>query len=293
MASRKKSPKKPRFFLRRGEKIGKGLKTLATLQIEAALAELHGNNVSPGPVHHARLYIKKTRSIIQLAAPALGRVTRDHALELLHEAGSRLAPLRDSEVQVQTLDVILETTSLPAEQFSSLRNGLLDIAKQRRANDHRQIPRVIGFLEKVHKSIPDWPLHSLGSRDLRRRIRRTYRRGRTTLDVCSSGSDDELFHTWRKLTKHLGHQLLLTAKYWPNQAETLIAEVTKIGALAGRERDYTLLLQTMKSGPRNRSSEEIISLITSQLPSLRQQALEAGQRFYEAKPKLFIEPLDL
>ena len=292
MAS-KKPLKKPRLYLRRGEKIGKGLKSLATLQIEAALAELQGNNVSPGPVHNARVSIKKTRSIILLAAPALGRVRREYLLDLLHEAGSRLAPLRDSEVQIQSLDVALEATGLPVEQFASLRDGLADIAKQRRLNDFRQVPRIIGFLEKVHESIPEWPLNSLGPRDLRRRIRRTYRRGRTTIDVCRSGDNEDLFHTWRKLTKHLGYQLRLTAKYWPDEAEPLLSEITKISELSGRERDYTLLLQTMKNGPKNRSSEEAIALVTTLIPPLRQQVIELGLRFYDPKPKLFIEPLDL
>jgi CHAD domain-containing protein len=292
MASRK-PPKKTRLFLRRGEKISKGLKALATLQLESAIAELHGKNVSPGAVHDARVSIKKVRSIIQLAAPAMGRVRREYLLDLLHEASTRLAPLRDSEVQVQSLDLALEQAGLPAEQFSSLRNGLADIAKQRRANDCRQVPRIIDFLDKVLKSIPDWPLESLGARDLRRRIRRTYRRGRTTIDICQSGEDQEIFHTWRKLTKHLGYQLRLTAKYWPDDAKPLITSVTKIGELAGRERDYAILLQTLKNGPRNRSAEEAIAIVTAQLPTLRQQALQEGERFYDLKPKLFVEPLDL
>ena len=292
MAS-KKPPKKTRLYLRRGEKISKGLKALATLQIEAAIAELNGNNVSPGAVHNARISIKKVCSLIQFAAPALGRVKRESLLDLLHEASSRLAPLRDSEIQVRSLDLALETAGLQAEHFASLRNGLADIAKQRRVNDCRQVPRIIGFLEKVLKSTPDWPLEPIGAKDLRRRIRRTYRRGRATLDVCVIGGDPELFHTWRKLTKHLGYQLRITAKYWPDEAEPLIASITRIGELAGRERDYSLLLKTMKNGPRTHSSEEAIAVITAIIAPLRQQAIEEGILFYETKPKLFVETLDL
>jgi CHAD domain-containing protein len=289
----KKPLKKPRLSLRRGEKISKGLKSLAMLQVEAALAELHDNNVSPGPVHNARTYIKKVRSIILLAAPALGRMRREYLLELLHEAGSRLGPLRDSEVQVQSLDLALETAGLPAEQFASLRNGLADIAKQRRANDCRQVPRIAGFLEKVLKNIPEWPLDDLGARDIRRRIRRTYRRGRTTIDVCSAGGDEDLFHTWRKLTKHLGYQLRLTAKFWPEEARPSISAITNISEIAGRERDYNILLHTLKNGPKTRSSQEAIEIVSALLPPLRQQALEAGLLFYEPKPKVFIDLMDL
>lgn len=292
MAS-KKSHKSPRLNLRHGEKIGKGLRTIAVLQLKAALAELKGNNVSPGPVHCARTSIKKVRSIIQLAAPALGRVRRELLMELLHEAASRLAPLRDSEVQVLSLDLALETAGYPPEHFSYLRSGLADIAKQRRANDWRQVPRIMGFLEKALKTIPDWPIDSLGGKDIRRRIRRTYRRGRTTLELCLESPDLELFHTWRSLVKQLGYQMLITQKFWAYSAEDLISSINRIGEIAGREHDFSMLLQTMKQGPKNRASEEAISLIQGQMPALHKEALEEGKRFFETKPKLFVELLDL
>ena len=288
----RKPLKKPRLALRREEKISKGLRTLATLQLEAALAELKGSSLSPEAVHNTRTYIKKVGAIINLASPALGRVHRDHLLELLHEAASRLGPLRDAEVQIQSLDLAIETAGLPAEEFSSLRNGLTDIAKQRRINDRRHLPRITGFLEKVLKSIPDWPLDALGNKELRRRIRRTYRRGRITLDVCHESHDPELFHSWRKQVKQLGYQLRITAKFWPDSSAELISVINSIGEFAGQERDFTLLIQTMKHGPKTRSSELVLGLMEKMLPPLRREAMEAGTRLYEAKPTLFIEPLD-
>ena len=197
------------------------------------------------------------------------------------------------EVQVQTLDLALETANLPSEPFASLRSGLADIAKQRRANDWRQIPRVMGFLEKALKSVPDWPLDPLGGKDLRRRIRRTYRRGRTTLDLCMENDDLANFHTWRKLAKQLGYQLRITARFWSDSAGHLLTGINEIGEIAGQERDLTLLIQTMKQGPKTHASEEVIRIIEGLLPKLRQQALLEGTRFYEAKPKLFVESLDL
>ena len=287
------SCKKTRLSLRRGERFGKGLRSLAMLQVQAALAELDGNNVFPEPVHRARTYIKKVRSIIQLAAPALGKVRREHLLNLLQEAGSRLGPLRDSEVQIKSLDLILETAPLPIEPFSSLRNGLADMAKQRRANDWRQVPRISGFLNDILRDIPGWPLDQLESQDIKRRIRRTYRRGRTTLETCQAGDDPELFHTWRKLAKQLGYQLRITAKYWPDSAKELISGLQTIGELAGRERDFSLLVRTMESGPKNKASEHIIDLLITEMISLRRKSEHLGEQFYRDKPKVFVEPLDL
>ncbi len=214
-------------------------------------------------------------------------------MELLHEAASRLGPLRDSEVQVRSLDIVLAVEGLPSEPFSSLREGLCNIAKQVRTNDQRQVPRIAGFLKKILKTVPEWPLDSLTGKDLRRRIRRTYRRGRTTLDLCHISNDLRIFHVWRKLVKQLGYQLRITAPFWPDSAEKLIASNKNIGELAGTERDYSLLLQTLKQGPKTHSSKQAIQMIEEQLPSLYKKALEEGRHFYEAKPKLFIEGLNL
>jgi CHAD domain-containing protein len=244
-------------------------------------------------VHHVRTSIKKIGAIIQLASPAMGRGRREYVLELLHEGGSRLGPLRDAEVQVQSLDLLLTTEGLPSEEFSSLREGLCDITKQVRTNDQRQIPRIRGVLKKVLKTIPEWPLDALTGKDLRRRIRRTYRRGRTTLDLCHLSNDLVLFHSWRQLVKQLGYQLRITARFWPDSAEKLISSNQAIGEAAGTAHDFFLLLQTLKQGPKTHSSKQVIQMIEKDLPSLRRKALEEGLLFYEAKPKLFIEELGL
>jgi CHAD domain-containing protein len=287
------SMKKARLYLLRGESISEGLKTIASLQLEKAIEELGGNNVSPEPVHNARTYIKKTRAIIQLASPALGSIRRDYLLGMLHEAAIRLAPLRDSEVQVQSLDLLLESEGLPPEEYSSLRNGLADIAKQQRNNDIRQIPRVLNFLKKILKTVPKWPINPLEGKDLRRRVRRIYRRGRTTLDLCTANNDPEVFHHWRKLVKQLCYTLRITSRFWPDEATSFIGSLNSIGEFSGREHDLTLLTRTLRKGPQNASSARILGIITTHLPKLHRRAMEAGIQFYESRPREFVMPLEL
>jgi len=77
---------KARLHLKRGVPIGEELKIIARLQLETALVELAGNNVSPEPIHEARTAIKKVRAVVQLASPALGSVRRDFITDRLHEA---------------------------------------------------------------------------------------------------------------------------------------------------------------------------------------------------------------
>ena len=287
------SVKKPRLHLQKGEPTGEGLRKIATLQLGAAVTLLKGNNVSPDPIHNARTYIKKVRAILQIAAPAFPRFQRDELLKRLAEASSRIAPLRDSEVNVQTLDDLLGRYHLAADQFSTLRGGLADVARQRRINDTRQIPRVISSLRAVLTSVPEWPLDPLDVKDLRRRIRRTYRRGRRALDRCTDKDDPELFHIWRKLVKQLWYQLRITSPNRSHGSEKLIEATREIGVLAGTERDYTLLAATLSSAQKSKASALLLEKIRDIRPQLRHEALEAGRRFYKQKPKAFAEGLDL
>ena len=285
--------KKPRLFLRRNKPIGEELQMIARLHLDAALVQLAGNNVSPEPVHEARTAIKKVRAVIQLASPALGSVRRKLVSELLHDAMMRLGPLRDAEVQVQTLDLLMETEGLMPEDFSSVRAGLADIAKQRRVNDIRQIPRVRESLGEALRSVNKWLLDPLQGKDVRRRIRRSYRRGRSLLDLCQVNDDPETFHSFRKSVKQLWYSIRITSQFWPELGADPNHELGLIGELAGKERDFTLLSMTLHQGPANKAAHHLIAMLNEELPKLRRATLTAALSFYEQKPKAFVEFLDL
>jgi len=285
--------KKPRLHLRHNKPIGEELQMIARLHLEAALTQLTGNNVSPDPVHEARTAIKKVRAVIQLASPALGSIHRKFVSELLHNAMMRMGPLRDAEVQVQALDLLLETEGLMPEDFSSVRAGLADIAKQRRVNDIRQIPRVRESVEEALRSVNKWILDQLQQKDVSRRVRRSYRRGRSLLDLCQLNDDPDVFHNFRKTVKQLWYSIRITSQFWPEQGADLINELGLMGELAGKERDFTLLAKTLRQGPANKAAHHLITMLDEELPKLRRAALTAASTFYEPRPKSFVESLDL
>ena len=298
--SKKKEPKggrpaltrKPRLNLRRTDHVGKGLRTIAVLQLRFAIAALQENHADPEAVHHARTSIKKVRAIIGLVSPSMIRSEKNKFITLLSDASARLSGLRDSQVQVETLDLVLENESLPLEEFLSLRYGLTDIAKQRRRNDLRQIPRVQKLLNQALLSVADWPVDAIVSKDLKRRIRRTYRAGKKSLELCLRNKDPEHFHTWRKRVKQLWYQLRITADFWPGNGDPLIHNTGSIGALAGEERDLTLLAKTIREGTKSDATARITIVIETLLPKLRKKAIAKGLKFYRDSPKAFSDPMD-
>lgn len=292
----KKSPSssgKARLAIRKNKPLGEELRKIAKLQLEAAIRAIRENNASPEPVHDARTSIKKIRAILQATATVVPRDQRLHAAMLLREASSRLAQLRDTEVQVRTLDALIDQAGLPVDDFAAIRAGLADVAKQRRLNDVRQIPRVREFLKNVLEAADHWPLTNLTGKDLKQRIRRAYRRGRTALDLAREDGSIESFHVWRKQLKHLWYLLRITAPCWPHDASFLIEVTGKISEQAGQERDLALLAETLSQGPQSRFSTILRDQIAATRSTLRNEAVKAGLVFYEMKAKAFVEALDL
>jgi CHAD domain-containing protein len=291
--SRMKTGKKLRFYLRINKPIGKEIKSLAKSQLESALQALHGNKVSPKAVHMARTSIKKIRVIIQLTSPALDNHERKKIQELLHEASFRLGPLRDAEVQVQTLDLILDSRNLNRDDYYTLREGFSDVAKQRNKNGIRLIPSVVKSLERSLRGIDSWNLDALGGSEIRRRLRRIYRRGRTSLDLCVEDESREAFHSFRKLAKQLWYAMRVTSKYWPNEGGGLIRDLGCLGELAGRERDFRMLADALRSVSKSKAATNLLSMIERESTDLRNSTMKKAFSFYELRPKSFIDALTI
>jgi len=286
-----KTGKKTRFHLRVNKPIDKEIKTLAKLQLEAALQVLNGNNISPEAVHVARTSIKKVRTIIQLTSPVLSNSERKKLHDLLHEASIRLGPVRDAEVQVQTFDLILGSSNLNQDDFYSLREGLSDVFRQRSKNSVRLIPGIMDSLGRSLRAIDSWNLESFGVREIRRRLRRIYRRGRTALDLCMEDESQEVFHTFRKMVKQLWYAVRITSRYWPHDGEDLIRDLGCLGELVGKERDLKMLASALRSFSKSKATTNLLSRIESELPDLRHATMKRAFSFYELKPKIFIEAL--
>ncbi len=291
------SGRKPPLHLSKGKKRVRDLRELSLLQLKAAIFEMTSGKASPDSIHDTRTYLKKIDALLGMIPSTLLGKELKRTSGKLREAARRIGPLRDAQVLVESIDRILETTSLPKEHtlgLHSLREGYADMAKQRRLNDLRRLPEVTRVLKESLEVLTDWKPEEPRKNQLRKRIRKTYRRGRELLAKATSGDGDiEVFHEWRKSVKRLWYQLRITAPFWPAKAKGLIASTGKIGELAGLERDITLLLASLTSAPRNPAADFLGSMIAKKLPVLRNQAMKEGAAFYSKKPSEFIMALKL
>lgn len=288
---------KPPLHLSKRKKWVRELRELSLLQLRAAIGEMTSGKASPDSVHDTRTYIKKVDALLGMIPPPLRGKELKRTSGKLRDAARRLGPLRDAQVLLESIDRFPDHSAQTGEQIPglhSLRGGYADMAKQRRINDLRRLPGVTRTLREAVKVLAAWKPDEPGKKELRQRVRKTYRRGRDLLGMARSENGDAgVFHEWRKSVKRLWYQLRITSPFWPDKAKGLIASAGKIGELAGLERDLTLLLASLSTAPRCVAVDRLGSLIAERLPSLRNQAMREGASFYSQKPSEFIMPLKL
>jgi len=288
---------KPPLHLRENEEVAKGLLRLAALQCSAAVKILKKHGISEEAVHQARTLGKKSRALLQLCSPSLRGKTRDSLMSLIAKASGRLSRVRDADVLLESFDrILLIQTDIPNEGhrsqgFHVLRAGIADASRQRRSNDRKLIPGTIRLLNGCLQAIGAAGHTEMDGRQLRRRVRRTYRKGRLMLDACCEEETPETFHSWRKMVKQLWYQLRITSRRWPDHASELIRIAGSIGDLAGWERDLTLLDEFLKNGIENPESREIRAMIRKEREKLRESCLKMGTTLFAPTPRDFAAPM--
>src|SRR6266511_1746767 len=77
-------------------------------------------------VHEARKHLKKTRALLRLVRPALGRKAYRRENDALRDIGLALSGTRDADVRVATAQKLAEHAAgrLPADVFDALREAL-------------------------------------------------------------------------------------------------------------------------------------------------------------------------
>src|SRR5262245_56233503 len=96
------------FEVKPGEALGHAVRRAARREIEDLLAQLKAGPRHRTAVHEARKSSKKVRALIRLVRDAIGEKRYRRANQTLRDAVRPLAPVRDAEVLVHTLDQLGE-----------------------------------------------------------------------------------------------------------------------------------------------------------------------------------------
>ena len=273
--------------LRCKEPLAKGIRRLARSQIDAACRILEGSEEPHKAVHEARKSLKKLRALLALVAPEFGHEAFCKEKQTFQKAARLLAPLRDADVQVHSLDTLIQQGGLEPGDFAKVRGALQSTADQLARKARRPAHHAAEILQGARGRIRCWPLGRLEWKHLVKEIRRTYRKGRTSLETHRQEQTPETFHAWRKRVKELWYDLRIVESMLPDTGAERIALCDEIGEIAGNAHDLVVLRETLlaqKAGPK---AALIIGEIEVRLPELQQAALARGNRLYAETPGAF------
>ena len=283
------------YRLDSSEPLGESLLRSATEQLDGALEALgEGDQAAPEGVHAARKSLKKTRSLVRLARPALHRDHYAAANAGLRDAGRLLSGTRDADVMVATARKLADRSvgHVAAETFDLLVAALEERAAAQRgegdgASAVADARTAIGGLRSA---IAGWGLERARRRTLVAGLRRSYERGRAQLDVLREDpADAEASHDWRKRVKDLWYQQRLVAPAWPAVLEAQAEEAHGLSELLGDEHDLAVLAEHLAGGTPAVPADlaPFCTLIERRRAELSGDALRLGSRIYAERPRAF------
>ena len=298
-ASSKESARDYRF--KRGEPIAEAVRRVAAGRMDDALETLrmHASDDRAEAVHAVRKDLKKLRSLLRLARPALGGKLYRRESRRARDAGRALAGMRDAQVKVETLEALLERRSgqgLTGASFESFAGRLKrdrDAAAAHTGEAPAALEAAAREIERARAGVEEWTLRSGDWEAIEAGLERSYRRGRKRFRIAAADPSGENMHEWRKRVKDHWYQLRLLREAWPPLLKPAVDEAHQLADLIGEDHDLVVLHEDAVANPEAfedpHDLERLTELIDRRREELIEESLALGRLLYAEKPKRFVK----
>lgn len=274
------------------EPLGEGLRRTAREQLEGATASLEqGLAKDPAKaVHDARKRLKRTRALLRLTKPVLGRKLARSQNALLRDAAASLAAARDAEVMAQTTDVLAEryVGQVPAATFDAVRRSIAPAAADGGAAPAPPTGAALAGIRQVLDGLDAWPLADASADDLLAGASVAYASGRAQLPGPDDRPTADELHEWRKRVKDLWYHGQLLTNAWPAVMAAQAEEAHLLSEVLGNDHDLHVLRERVAAGPIDDPSADVdgfLALIDRRRAELLGDALALGARVYAESPR--------
>jgi CHAD domain-containing protein len=295
----------PDFRLGAFEPLPVGLKRLTTTEMANAASRFYdGEEAFPIAVHQARKSTKRVRAVLRLVRADLGEKIYKYENQTLRDAARRIAPVRDSLVAVETIDI------LDRVYGHLLANGVLEETRHnldfkrrrielRAMEDPELVVSVVEVFERAHGRYSNWSVvpsssHVYGSgvRDefaaIGPGLKRTYRQGRDLMVRAYSDPTSEKLHRWRKSVKYLRHQMEILTPLWPEVVVGMAITLDRVGELIGQDHDLAMLTEHLEQEeaicPDPALRTLVLAIANQRRSDLQTAARILGRRVFVEKP---------
>ncbi len=263
------------YRFKKNEAIPRAVERVFAEELSYAVGQLTRSKKRAQAVHEARKSIKKLRALSGLlGAPA--RALNRH----LRDAGRLLSDVRDQAVMLEVFDKLAQKhPGLAAGTVCQVRGQLQHSARHRAAEKSAS-----SEVAKLLQETPKLPVDDLQEASLFAAMDATYRAGRKAFKHAKKAPNAESMHDFRKEVKQHWYHLRLLGS--DAEAQRL-QELHQLETWLGDEHNLSVLRHRLKAEVethRDRQQiRDILERIDEESETLRQRALEAGERLYGEK----------
>lgn len=285
------------YRLEPDEPLSLGVKRIIREQIDKSVQGLEDPEDRDEVVHDVRKRLKKMRAALRLVRLEIGEDVYKPENICYRDAGRRLAPVRESFVMVETLDMLLETfeDQLDKEAYQPLRERLLErheASIDQVLNKDQAMDKVLDTLHKARKRVADLPIKATGVDAFCGGLRKVYKRGHNRLADAYDAPSVSIFHEWRKRVKYLWYHERILENVWAPILDELQEETHDLSDYLGDAHDLAELRTLLQEEP-NLCDEEtrsvIIALLNREEMRLRAKSGPVGKRIYLESPDDFVD----
>jgi CHAD domain-containing protein len=286
------------YRLEAEESLPEGIRRIATEQLDKAAEQLRDGEDRDEAVHEARKHFKKIRAVLRLVRDEIGEDVYKPENVCYRDAGRRLAPIRDSFVKVETLDMVTAhfSETLAPDAFAALRQTLVqqhDEIKQLLLNEEQAADKVLTTLNESRGRIADWPITHEGVKVFRKGLRRVYKRGQNRLADAQAEPDVDVLHEWRKRVKYLWYHMRILEPIWSEILNPLADVIHDLSDYLGDYHDLAVLRQTLVDDPNicldDQTTQHLIGLIERYQAELQAAAWWPGEHIYVEPREAFVD----
>jgi CHAD domain-containing protein len=261
--------------------------------VERALRALRVRHLTDAQIHTARKQLKRARANLRVLRDAIGKTVYARENAALRDAARPLSGVRDAKVLVETADMLID-----AARTGPRRTLLLKARKalEKARHEARGELKVMNgakdsaaALSAASMRMRRWRLGQPDATELRKGLKRVYRRGREAFESARQDPTPQNLHEWRKQVKYL-EQAMQTWK--PNGAKRvgkLAKRADRLGATLGIDHDLVVFEERLENlDAPARARPDITRNIARRRRTLRRKALNQGRRLFESKPRAFV-----
>ena len=245
-------------------------------------------------VHEARKDLKKARSLLRLARPAMPRDAYRRVNGDLRDTGRSLSAARDADVLVATIEDLGERFAgrLPEAHFAALRDVLAREAADARRTAGDGAAEAAAALEAITAGTAEWPLDACDRDTLVAGATREYDRGRAALAAAEAEPSVEHLHDLRKRVKDAWYHARLLEEAWPRTMNARGKAAHDLSDLLGDDHDLAVLAERVRRGvaiPAGTpvDTDAVVDLVGLRRAELHAEAMPLARRLYAEPVKAF------